>query len=136
MLDNPGQGDNHNAPVFLRCYGRAADLVAGLAARRLQPRLMLDHSGNLLWGLAQMGQTDVSAALSRTVEPALAPSIEWLGTMWWTCPFTPMPASPMCARCASWRGHSSLLTRSKDRLRSTSSRVPVGRRMKGARCPG
>src|SRR5205823_12132481 len=70
MLDNPGQGDNHNAPVFLRCYGRAADLVGGLVGRGLRPRLMLDYSGNLLWGLAQMGQTEVLAALSRTVEPA------------------------------------------------------------------
>src|SRR5262245_31212112 len=82
MLENQGQGDNHNAPVFLRCYGRPADLVGGLVARGLRPRLMLDYSGNLLWGLAQMGQNDVLAALGRTVEPALAPSIEWLGTMW------------------------------------------------------
>ena len=22
MLEHPGQGDNHNAPVFLHCYGR------------------------------------------------------------------------------------------------------------------
>ena len=59
MLDHPGQGDNHNAPVFLRCYGRSADLVGALVARGRRPRLMLDYSGNLLWGLSQMGQTDV-----------------------------------------------------------------------------
>src|SRR5438045_1414864 len=81
MLEHPGEGDNHNAPVFLRCYGRAAGLVEGLLSRGLRPRLMLDYSGNLLWGLAQMGQTEVLAALRRTTEPTLAPSIEWLGTM-------------------------------------------------------
>ena len=38
MLDHPGQGDNHNAPVFLRCYGRVADLVgAGLQYLVLGP---------------------------------------------------------------------------------------------------
>src|SRR5581483_8766405 len=71
MLDHPGQGDNHNAPVFLRCYRRAADLVGALVARGRRPRLMLDYSGNLLWGLTQMGQTDVLAALRRTNEPDL-----------------------------------------------------------------
>src|SRR5437016_611427 len=68
MFDHPGQGDNHNAPAFLGCYGRAADLVGTLVGRGLQPRLMLDYSGNLLWGLTQMGQTDVLAALRRTTE--------------------------------------------------------------------
>ena len=77
MFERPGEGDNHNASVFLHCYGRSADLVGGLVARGLHPRLMLDYSGNLLWGLAQMGQTDVLAALRRTTEPALAPSIEY-----------------------------------------------------------
>src|SRR6516162_3024946 len=82
MLEHPGEGDNHNAPAFLRCYGRIADLVGALVARGRRPRVMLDYSGNLLWGLTQMGQTDVLSALRRTTEPALATSIEWLGTMW------------------------------------------------------
>src|SRR5436190_14300688 len=57
MFEHQGQGDNHNAPVFLHCYGRIAELVGGLVARGLHPRVMLDYSGNLLWGLAQMGHT-------------------------------------------------------------------------------
>src|SRR4051794_30159295 len=59
MFEHQGQGDNHNAPVFLQCYGRIADLVDGLRDRGLRPKVMLDYSGNLLWGLAQMGHTDV-----------------------------------------------------------------------------
>jgi len=105
MLDNPGQGDNHNAPVFLRCYGRAAELVGGLVARGLRPRLMLDYSGNLLWGLAQMGQTEVLAALSRTVEPALAPSIEWLGTMWSHAVVSSTPVPDLALHMLAWRHH-------------------------------
>ena len=105
MFEHPGQGDNHNAPVFLRCYGRVADLVGPLVSRGLHPRLMLDYSGNLLWGLTQMGQTEVLAALRRTTEPELAPSIEWLGTMWShaVVPSTPVPDLEL--HMLAWRHH-------------------------------
>jgi hypothetical protein len=105
MLDHPGQGDNHNAPVFLRCYGRVADLVGGLVSRGLRPRLMLDYSGNLLWGLAQMGQTEVLAALRRTTEPDLAPSIEWLGTMWSHAVASSTPVPDLKLHMMAWRHH-------------------------------
>ncbi|HLK92865.1 MAG TPA: glycosyl hydrolase family 57 [Polyangia bacterium] len=105
MLDNPGQGDNHNAPVFLRCYGRPADLVGGLVDRGLRPKLMLDYSGNLLWGLAQMGQKEVLAALSRTVEPTLATSIEWLGTMWSHAVASSTPVPDLALHMLAWRHH-------------------------------
>jgi hypothetical protein len=105
MLEHPGEGDNHNAPVFLRCYGRSADLVGGLLARGLRPKLMLDYSGNLLWGLAQMRQTEVLAALARTVEPALAPSIEWLGTMWSHAVVSSTPVPDLALHMVAWRHH-------------------------------
>jgi hypothetical protein len=105
MLEHPGDGDNHNAPVFLRCYGRPADLVSPLVARGLQPRLMLDYSGNLLWGLTQMGQMDVLAALRRTTEPALAPSIEWLGTMWSHAVVSSTPVPDLKLHMLAWRHH-------------------------------
>jgi hypothetical protein len=105
MLEHPGEGDNHNAPVFLRCYGRVADLVGALVARGLQPRLMLDYSGNLLWGLMQMGQTEVLAALRRTTEPVLAPSIEWLGTMWSHAVVSSTPVPDLKLHMLAWRHH-------------------------------
>jgi hypothetical protein len=105
MFEHPGEGDNHNAPVFLRCYGRAADLVGALVARGRQPRLMLDYSGNLLWGLAQMGQADVLGALRRTTEPALAPSIEWLGTMWSHAVVSSTPVPDLKLHMLAWRHH-------------------------------
>lgn len=105
MLDHQGQGDNHNAPVFLRCYGRVADLVGALVARGRRPRLMLDYSGNLLWGLAQMGQTDVLAALRRTTEPELAPSFEWLGTMWSHAVVSSTPVPDLKLHMMAWRHH-------------------------------
>jgi hypothetical protein len=105
MLEHPGEGDNHNAPAFLRCYGRIADLVGALVARGRRPRIMLDYSGNLLWGLTQMGQTDVLSALRRTTEPTLATSIEWLGTMWShaVVPSTPVPDLKL--HMMAWRRH-------------------------------
>jgi len=105
MLEHPGEGDNHNAPAFLRCYGRTADLVGGLLARGLHPRAMLDYSGNLLWGLAEMGQTDVLAALRRTTEAPLAQAIEWLGTLWShaVAPSTPVPDLEL--HMLAWRHH-------------------------------
>jgi hypothetical protein len=105
MLEHPGEGDNHNAPVFLHCYGRSADLVGALVARGRQPRLMLDYSGNLLWGLAQMGQSEVMAALRRTTEPALAPSIEWLGTMWSHAVVSSTPIPDLKLHMLAWRHH-------------------------------
>jgi hypothetical protein len=103
MLNHPGQADNHNAPVFLRCYGRVAELVGGLVARGLRPKLMLDYSGNLLWGLAEMRQNEVLAALAHTVEPALAPSIEWLGTMWSHAVASSTPVPDLALHMLAWR---------------------------------
>jgi hypothetical protein len=105
MFEHPGEGDNHNAPAFLRCYGRVADLVGSPLARGVRPRLMLDYSGNLLWGLEQMGQTEVLASLRRTTEFPLAASIEWLGTMWSHAvpPSTPIPDLEL--HMLAWRHH-------------------------------
>ncbi len=105
MFEHPEQGDNHNAPAFLRCYERVADLVGPLVARGRHPRLMLDYSGNLLWGLTQMGHRDVLAALRRTTEPVLAPSIEWLGTMWSHAVVASTPVPDLKLHMLAWRHH-------------------------------
>jgi hypothetical protein len=105
MLEHPGEGDNHNAPAFLRCYGRIADLVGGLVARGRRPRVMLDYSGNLLWGLTQMGRTDVLSALRRTTDATLAPSIEWLGTMWSHAVVSSTPVPDLQLHMMAWRHH-------------------------------
>ena len=50
MFEHSGEGDNHNAVAFANCYMRMADLLTQLIADGCQPRIMLDYSGNLLWG--------------------------------------------------------------------------------------
>lgn len=40
MMDNPGIGDNHNAPVFHWCYKRMGEFIPQLIHEGKQPRVM------------------------------------------------------------------------------------------------
>ena len=94
MFEHQGEGDNHNANVFLWCYTRMADWIKELVTEGKNPRIMLDYSGNLLWGLRQMGRDDVIDNLkSITCDEQYQPHVEWLGTMWShaVVPSTPIP---------------------------------------------
>ncbi|BAZ46081.1 hypothetical protein NIES4102_31090 [Chondrocystis sp. NIES-4102] len=94
MFEHPHDGDNHNAEVFAWCYGRMGEWIPELVANGCQPRIMLDYSGNLLWGLQQMGRTDILDKLKKiTNDPQYQPHVEWLGTMWShaVAPSTPIP---------------------------------------------
>ena len=94
MLNHPDEGDNHNAEPFINCYQRLAFIIPQLIAEGCNPRIMLDYSGNLLWGLQQMGRRDVLEALQRLAfDPSLQPHVEWLGTFWGhaVAPSTPIP---------------------------------------------
>jgi hypothetical protein len=84
MMDNPGIGDNHNAPVFHWCYKRMGEFIPQLAGDEgKKPRVMLDYSGCLLYGLRAMGLDDVFDNLKRiTLDPTYRRSVEWLGTAW------------------------------------------------------
>jgi hypothetical protein len=94
MFEHPNEGDNHNAGVFAWCYSRMADFIPELVSQGCNPRIMLDYSGNLLWGLRQMGRGDVLENLKRiTCTPDYQPYVEWLGTLWShaVVPSTPIP---------------------------------------------
>ena len=94
MLDNPHDGDNHNGETFAWCYKRMGDWIPELVANSCNPRIMLDYSGNLLWGFEQMGRNDILDNLKKiTCEPQYQPYVEWLGTMWShaVVPSTPIP---------------------------------------------
>jgi len=94
MMEHQGEGDNHNAGVFAWCYERMADWIPDLVANGCNPRIMLDYSGNLLWGLAQMGRNDIIDKLKNiTCNSQYQPYVEWLGTMWShaVVPSTPIP---------------------------------------------
>ncbi|TAL27276.1 MAG: glycosyl hydrolase family 57 [Alphaproteobacteria bacterium] len=83
MMDHQGAGDNHNAPVFAECYKRLGDFIPELLKEGKQPKVMLEYSGTLLYGLQQMGRDDVIDALKKiTCDPAYRDSVEWLGCPW------------------------------------------------------
>ncbi|MEI6829289.1 MAG: glycosyl hydrolase family 57 [Synechococcaceae cyanobacterium ELA445] len=106
MFEHPGEGDNHNAEAFAQCYKRMADLLPQLIADGCDPRIMLDYSGNLLWGIEQMGRQDILEALRRLAcDATLQPHVEWLGTFWShaVAPSTPIPDLKL--QILAWQHH-------------------------------
>ncbi len=94
MAEHQGEGDNHNAEPFAQCYRRLADLIPDLISQGCNPRIMLDYSGNLLWGVGQMGREDITGALNHLAcDPEMQRHVEWLGTFWShaVAPSTPIP---------------------------------------------
>jgi hypothetical protein len=106
MFEHPQVGDNHNAEPFAWCYSRMGDFIPQLIAEGCNPRIMLDYSGNLLWGLRQMGREDILNNLKRiTCDPQYQPYVEWLGTMWShaVVPSTPIPDIKL--HIQAWQHH-------------------------------
>ncbi len=106
MLEHQHVGDNHNAPIFLQCYSRMSDIIRDLTAEGHNPRIMLDYSGNLLWGLQQMGETGILDNLKRiTSDQTYDQNVEWLGAMWShaSVPSTPIPDIKL--HLIAWRLH-------------------------------
>ncbi|HTL88336.1 MAG TPA: glycosyl hydrolase family 57 [Leptolyngbya sp.] len=106
MFEHPHEGDNHNASVFAECYSRMGKFIPDLIAQGCNPRIMLDYSGNLLWGFQQMGREDILDNLKRiTCDRQFQPYVEWLGTMWShaVVPSTPIPDLKL--QIQAWQHH-------------------------------
>ena len=106
MFEHQGEGDNHNAGPFAYCYSRMADFIPELVNNGCNPRVMLDYSGNLLWGLRQMQRGEILENLKRiTIDSAYQPYVEWLGTMWShaVIPSTPIPDLKL--HIQAWQHH-------------------------------
>ncbi|MFM9046645.1 MAG: glycosyl hydrolase family 57, partial [Cyanobium sp.] len=106
MEEHSGEGDNHNAPVFAECYRRMGTIIPQLIAEGCNPRIMLDYSGNLLWGFQQMGRDDILEPLKRLAcDPRYQPHVEWLGTLWShaVVPSTPIPDLKL--QMLAWQQH-------------------------------
>jgi hypothetical protein len=106
MFEHPNVGDNHNAAPFAYCYSRMGDFIPELVSQGCNPRVMLDYSGNLLWGLRQMGREDILNNLKRiTCDRTYQPYVEWLGTMWShaVIPSTPIPDIKL--HIIAWQHH-------------------------------
>ncbi len=106
MLDKPDSGDNYNARMFLWCYGRMGAFVPQLLDEGFQPRVMLEYSGTLLYGLRQMGAHDVLDALARiTGEQGRHRAVEWLGCPWGHAVAPSTPVQDYRLHVEAWQHH-------------------------------
>ncbi|MBU1852533.1 MAG: glycosyl hydrolase family 57 [Candidatus Omnitrophica bacterium] len=106
MLEHQNIGDNHNAPVFLKCYSRMSDFIRGLVDEGKNPRVMLDYSGNLLWGLEQIENGEVLDNLRRiTTDKKYYRYVEWLGTMWSHAVVSSTPVPDIRLHIKAWQSH-------------------------------
>jgi hypothetical protein len=106
MMEHQQVHDNENAPVFAWCYSRMADFIRELVDAGRQPRVMLDYSGCLLFGLRQMGRADILENLRTIIsDDRYWPFVEWMGTMWShsVVPSTPIPDLKLHMR--AWQHH-------------------------------
>ncbi|TVU53143.1 MAG: glycosyl hydrolase family 57 [Arthrospira sp. PLM2.Bin9] len=106
MFAHPHQGDNHNAEPFAWCYKRMGEFIPELVANGCHPRIMLDYSGNLLWGLQQIGRNDILDTLKNiTCNPQYWVNVEWLGTMWSHAVIPSTPIRDIKLHIQAWQHH-------------------------------
>ena len=106
MMDHQGTGDNHNAPVFVRCYKRMGEFIPQLMDEGKEPRVMLEYSGTLLHGMRQMGLHEVFDALRRvTCDPKYRRGVEWLGCPWGHAVAPSTPVQDYRLHVKAWQHH-------------------------------
>ena len=106
MFEHTSEGDNHNAEPFAQCYKRLADIIPSLIDDGYDPKIMLDYSGNLLWGIEQMGREDILTSLKLlTCDEKVQPNVEWLGTFWSHAVASSTPPSDFKLQITAWQHH-------------------------------
>lgn len=104
MMRNQGTGDNHNATVFAECYARISEIVPELVSQGKNPRVMLDYSGELFYGLRKMGRGDVLDRLKKvTCDHQNRRYIEWMGTMWGHAVASSTPLPDLKLHMRAWQ---------------------------------
>ena len=106
MMERQHVHDMHDAPVYAHCYSRIADFIREHVDGGRHPRIMLDYSGELLFGLRQMGRGDILENLRTIVDgDRYWPCAEWLGTTWAhaVVPSTPVP--DLKPQILAWQHH-------------------------------
>jgi hypothetical protein len=106
MMEHPEMPDAHNAPVFKWCYGRMGEFIPQLIREGRQPRIMLDYSGCLLYGLNHMGAGEVIEKLKPLAQdPAYRRCVEWLGTTWGHAVAPSTPVQDFRLHVRAWQHH-------------------------------
>ncbi|MBN2475189.1 MAG: hypothetical protein JXB62_11310 [Pirellulales bacterium] len=106
MMRHPDLGDNHNAPVFAECYARMGNIIPEMIQAGHHPRVMLDYSGEILFGLRKMGRDDVLERLRGiTCDGELCKHAEWIGTMWGHAVTSSTPLPDLKLHMQAWQQH-------------------------------
>ena len=106
MYEHNSEGDNHNAEKFAQCYKRLAEIIPNLINEGYDPKIMLDYSGNLLWGIEQMGREDILSALKfLTCDKTINQHVEWLGTFWSHAVASSTPPCDFKLQITAWQHH-------------------------------
>ncbi len=106
MLDHSDSADNYNARMFWWCYKRMGEFIPHLLDEGFQPRVMLEYSGTLLYGLRQMGAHDVLDALARiTSDERDRRAVEWLGCPWGHAVAPSTPVQDYRLHVEAWQHH-------------------------------
>src|SRR6201982_3578040 len=85
-------------------YGRMGDIIPELAREGRNPRILLDYSGELLYGLRKMGRGDVLDRLRGiTCDHHLRKYVEWLGTMWGHAVASSTPVPDLKLHMRAWQ---------------------------------
>ncbi len=106
MAEHPGIGDNHNAPVFRHCYARMGEFVPQLHDEGKSPRVMLEYSGTLFWGLEIQGAHEVIERLRAiTCDARHRRAVEWLGAPWGHAVAPSTPVQDYRLHVRAWQHH-------------------------------
>ena len=125
MLEHTSEGDNHNAEPFAQCYKRLAEIIPSLINGGYEPKIMLDYSGNLLWGIEQMGRKDILSSLKvLTCDNNVNPYVEWLGTFWSHAVASSTPPNDFKLQITAWQHHFAALFGEEALLRVNGFSLP------------
>jgi len=106
MLEDGPDGDRYNATVFRECYQRLGTIIPALVAEGYEPRIMVDYSGCLFFGLEEMEATDVIETLrTLAVDPRYQRCVEWLGTAWGHAVAPSTPIHDFRLHVRAWQHH-------------------------------
>jgi hypothetical protein len=106
MMESASDEQRHNAGLFRWCYQRMGEFIPQLIREGKQPRVMLDYSGTLLWGLQQMRLDEVLGNLRTiTCEPRYRDCVEWLGSAWGHPVAPSTPVQDYRLHVLAWQQH-------------------------------
>jgi hypothetical protein len=106
MQEHPDIGDNHNASVFHHCYKRMGEYIPQMIEAGKNPRIMLEYSGTLFYGLRKMGLDDVFDSLHHiTTHSEYKNYVEWLGAPWGHAVAPSTPVQDYRYHVLAWQQH-------------------------------